>query len=112
MAGQFSRRNERRMVSSIALGDGGRLLIGSRQMHYTYILESTVKPGERYIGHTSDIRKRLQEYNAGKCSHSAKLKPWKLKVYIAFETLEQAQHFERYFKSGSGHAFANRHFWI
>ena len=54
----------------------------------------------------------MKENNAGKCSHSAKLKPWKLKVYIAFETLEQAQHFERYLKSGSSHAFANRHLWI
>jgi len=81
-------------------------------MHYTYILESLARPGEHYIGHTSDIRKRFKEHNSGKCSHSAKLKPWKLKVYVAFETLEQAQHFERYLKSGSGHAFANRHFWI
>ena len=38
--------------------------------------------------------------------------PWKLKLYIAFETLPQAQHFEKYLKSGSGHAFANRHFWL
>jgi len=80
-------------------------------MHYTYILESIIRPGQRDIGHTSDIRTRLQEHNAGKCRHTAKLKPWKLKMYIAFETLEQAQHFERYLKSGSGHAFANRHFW-
>jgi predicted GIY-YIG superfamily endonuclease len=80
-------------------------------MHYTYILESSTEPGERYIGHTSDLKKRLKEHNAGKCRHTAKLKPWRLKLYIAFETLEQAQSFESYLKSGSGHAFANRHFW-
>jgi len=80
-------------------------------MHYTYIIESLARPEERYIGHTSDIRARLQAHNAGKCEHTAKLKPWKLKIYIAFETLEQAQRFEAYLKSGSGHAFANRHFW-
>jgi predicted GIY-YIG superfamily endonuclease len=80
-------------------------------MHYTYILESIIRPGQHYIGHTSDIRTRLQEHNAGKCRHTAKLKPWKLKMYIAFETLEQAQHFERYLKSGSSHSFAKRHFW-
>ena len=80
-------------------------------MHYTYILESKIKTGERYIGHTSDLKKRLEEHNDGKCSHTTKLKPWKIKLYITFETLAQAQSFEYYLKSGSGHAFAKRHFW-
>ena len=35
---------------------------------------------------------------------------WKVETYIAFETLAKAQAFERYLKSGSGHAFAARHF--
>jgi hypothetical protein len=38
-------------------------------MHYTYILESSTEPGERYIGHTSDLKKRLEEHNAGKCKN-------------------------------------------
>jgi putative endonuclease len=80
-------------------------------MYFAYILESLRKPGERYIGHTTDLKKRLQEHNAGKCKHTDSLKPWKLCLYIAFETLVQAQRFERYLKSGSGHAFAKRHFW-
>jgi putative endonuclease len=81
-------------------------------MYFTYILESLTKPGTRYIGHTSNFRRRLKEHNAGKCSHTANLKPWKLRLYIAFETINQARKFEHYLKSGSGHAFANRHFWI
>jgi hypothetical protein len=28
------------------------------------------------------------------------------------KTIEQAQHFEQYLKSGSGHVFAKRHFWM
>jgi len=80
-------------------------------VYYTYILESEIKPGERYIGHTSDLKTRLKEHNAGKCIHTDRFKPWKIGLYITFETAEQAQHFERYLKSGSGHAFANRHFW-
>ena len=80
-------------------------------MHYTYILESLTKPGDRYIGHSSDLKERLKKHNAGRVKHTAKLKPWRLRLYIAFETLGQAQRFERYLKSGSGHAFANRHFW-
>ena len=81
-------------------------------MHYTYILESEHQPGERYIGYTSDLKARLKEHNGGKCIHTQKFKPWKLKLYVAFETLGQAQRFERYLKSGSGHAFASRHFWF
>jgi predicted GIY-YIG superfamily endonuclease len=81
-------------------------------MFYTYIIESSGHLGNRYIGHTSDLKQRMAEHNAGRCSYTAKFVPWKLKIYVAFETLEQAQNFERYLKSGSGHAFANRHFWL
>lgn len=80
-------------------------------MFYTYIVESKSAPGKRYIGHTSNLKQRITEHNSGKCPHTSKRLPWELKLYIAFETLPQAQHFERYLKSGSGHAFANRHFW-
>jgi hypothetical protein len=44
--------------------------------------------------------------------HSAKHAPWKVKFYAAFETLELAQAFERYLKSGSGHAFGKKHFGL
>jgi len=78
---------------------------------YTYVLESIKHPGRRYVGHTADLRSRLAEHNRGKCRHTAKLRPWKVKLYIAFETRELAYRFERYLKSGSGLAFARRHFW-
>ena len=80
-------------------------------MYYTYILESSSHPGQRYIGHTSNIGLRLKQHNAGESHHTSKYGPWKLKLYVAFETRESARRFERYLKSGSGHAFANRHFW-
>jgi putative endonuclease len=80
-------------------------------MFFTYIIVSETKPGIRYIGHAVDVEKRLQEHNAGKSPHTAKSRPWKLKLYVAFEDLEHATSFERYLKSGSGHEFAKRHFW-
>ena len=80
-------------------------------MYYTYILESVKYPGKRYIGHTSNLKQRLRGHNAGNCSYTSKFRPWKIKMYVAFEKLETAQKFEKYLKSGSGHAFANRHFW-
>jgi len=80
-------------------------------MFYTYILQSLSKPSQQYVGHTEDLRQRVVEHNAGKCPHTSKFLPWKVKLYTAFETIEQARHFEKYLKSGSGRAFANRHFW-
>ena len=80
-------------------------------MHYTYILESIDHPGIRYIGQTSDLRRRLAHHNAGETPSTARHRPWKLRLYIAFERRTQARQFEKYLKSGSGHAFANRHFW-
>jgi putative endonuclease len=80
-------------------------------MFYTYILQSLTAQGQRYVGHTSDLRARVAEHNVGKCPHTSKFLPWKLKVYFAFESLEQAQRFEKYLKGGSGRAFAKRNFW-
>ena len=78
-------------------------------MHYTYILESTKKHGSYYRGHTNDIRARLKAHNEGKCPATRALKPWRIKFCAAFETLELAQDFEHYLKSGSGHAFSKKH---
>jgi len=81
-------------------------------MFYACILESIATPGECYRGHTDDLRRRVAEHNAGKCRHTSKSKPWKVKFYAAFETLALAQKFEKYLKSGSGHDFAKRHLLV
>jgi predicted GIY-YIG superfamily endonuclease len=78
-------------------------------MYYTYILRSINVPTQRYIGHSSDLSQRLQEHNAGKCPHTSKFAPWEIEWHCVFQQLAQAQDFERYLKSGSGHAFAARH---
>lgn len=80
-------------------------------MHYAYIIESLSHPGRLYRGSTGDLDKRLADHNTGKCRHTSKFRPWKLKMYVALETRQLAVRFEHYLKSGSGHAFANRHFW-
>ena len=79
-------------------------------MYYAYILESKKVKGKRYIGYTSDLRKRLIHHNNGKCKHTARHTPWKVVVYLGFESEKLARAFERYLKSGSGYAFAKRHF--
>jgi hypothetical protein len=36
--------------------------------------------------------------------------PWELIAYVAVREQQRAQHLERYFKSGSGHAFWHKRF--
>jgi putative endonuclease len=80
-------------------------------MHYVYLLQSEAFPAQRYIGLTSDLRRRLVEHNAGKSPQTSKYPPWKLVTYVAFANEQKAEVFERYLKSGSGHAFASRRLW-
>ncbi len=80
-------------------------------MKYVYLLQSVSHPTERYIGITSNVKQRLQAHNAGKSTHTSKFKPWEIVTVVRFEDNRKADAFERYLKSGSGRAFANRHFW-
>jgi predicted GIY-YIG superfamily endonuclease len=76
-----------------------------------YFLESIELEGERYLGVTADLKRRVAEHNAGKSAHTAKFMPWRLVSYVAFSDDSKAFEFERYLKSGSGHAFARRRLW-
>ena len=80
-------------------------------MKYVYLIQSIPFPGERYIGITSNIDSRLSDHNEGKSYHTSKYKPWKLITYTAFSDDQKALEFEKYLKSGSGRAFAIKHFW-
>lgn len=80
-------------------------------MHYVYLLESLSHSGERYVGSTRDLRSRIKKHNSGASSHTSKHMPWRLVTYLAFSSQSQAEAFERYLKSGSGHAFAKKRLW-
>ena len=79
-------------------------------MFYPYILQCEGEPSRHYTGSTGDLKHRLSEHNSGKCTHTAKFRPWKLECYFAFESEEVARRFEAYLKTGSGREFARRHF--
>ena len=80
------------------------------KMYYTYILKSLVAPSQYYIGSTGNLRLRLGMHNGGYVKHTSKFAPWDVAAYFAFKTKKVAIDFERYLKTGSGRAFANRHF--
>ena len=80
-------------------------------MKYVYLLQSIPHPQQRYIGLTSDIDIRLKAHNSGQSPHTSKFKPWKIINYFAFSDEGKAVAFEKYLKSCSGRAFANKRFW-
>jgi len=80
-------------------------------MKYVYLIESLASPNQRYIGMTSDLDARLRTHNEGGSPHTSKYRPWKMVLYLCFQDDQRAAQFERYLKSGSGHAFAKKHFW-
>ena len=80
-------------------------------MRYVYLLQSETYEGQRYVGVTSDLKQRIADHNAGKSPHTSKYAPWALVTYIAFSDGQRAETFERYLKSGSGHAFARKRLW-
>ncbi len=81
-------------------------------MHYVYILQSRKEPERFYVGSTSDLRLRLLDHNKGKQRYTAPFKPWTLVWYSAFQAKSKAAAFEKYLKSGSGHAFRNKHLLV
>jgi putative endonuclease len=80
-------------------------------MHYVYLLESVSDQNRHYVGFSMDLRQRFADHNAGKLPTTAKYRPWRLVTYLGFSSKKQALSFERYLKSGSGHAFAKRRLW-
>jgi predicted GIY-YIG superfamily endonuclease len=80
-------------------------------MWHVYLLQSEADTGQRYVGLTSDLKRRLTDHNSGKSPHKSKFLPWKLITYVAFSDRPKAEAFERYLKSGSGHAFARKRLW-
>ena len=75
-----------------------------------YILRSQSQPHRWYTGLTSDVLARVAAHNRGESNHTATGRPWTLVASIEFASTRTAKAFEAYLKSGSGRAFAERHF--
>jgi len=79
-------------------------------MHQVYLLRSLNDRTQHYVGYTDNVRERLAAHNAGRSPHTSKFRPWELRVVVSFADRDRAISFEQYLKTGSGHAFASRHF--
>ena len=81
-----------------------------KRKRFVYVLRSIKDPRRHYVGLTAHVRKRLNWHNSGQSVHTMKHKPWTLVVALEFTDEALAKRFEKYLKSGSGRAFAKRHF--
>jgi putative endonuclease len=80
-------------------------------MHYVYLIRSISRPDQTYVGCTENLEERLVAHNSSSSHHTKQYKPWKVVVSLSFEDKQRAIEFERYLKSGSGRAFAEKRFW-
>jgi predicted GIY-YIG superfamily endonuclease len=79
------------------------------QKRFVYVLKNSEVPPRYYTGIASNVERRLAAHNEGCGVYTKKYRPWSVDVVIAFTDERRAIAFERYLKSGSGVAFANRH---
>ncbi len=77
---------------------------------FVYILRSDSDPDRHYVGRTSSVEDRLAWHNEGPCGYTRHHRPWSVVVSLDFPDESHAARFERYLKTGSGRAFATRHF--
>lgn len=95
-----------RRLSSEALAKDGPAL-----MCYVYLIRSIHHPTQVYIGHTTNLRQRLETHNSGGSLHTMPFRPWELVMFLGFKDKLKATAFEKYLKSGSGSAFAKKRLW-
>ena len=71
---------------------------------YVYVLES-IKDGDRYIGYTNDIRKRIEEHNKGKNFSTKSMLPFQLIYFEGCKNMQDAKRREHYLKTTQGRRF-------
>ena len=64
-------------------------------MYYVYVIVS--ERGERYVGYTGDLRKRIEYHNSNR-NESTRGRKWELVYYEAYKSREDAMDRERKLK--------------
>jgi putative endonuclease len=87
-----------------------RFVMEGTGQRFVYVLRSERDPSRHYVGRTGSVADRLRWHNQGPTGHICAQRPWRILVAMEFADGSTAARFERYLKSGSGRAFAKRHF--
>ncbi len=73
---------------------------------HVYLLRCT--DGKTYTGYTGNLKQRMTAHEKGEVKFTRSRLPFELVTYISFSEKNNAYLFEKYLKSGSGKAFANK----
>ena len=73
-------------------------------MYYPYVI-NCAQDGKWYTGYSADLRKRLNDHNAGKVNSTKNRGPFELIYYEACLHEQDATAREKYLKSGMGKRF-------
>ena len=76
----------------------------SNMFFYVYVLES-LKDGNRYIGYTNNIKRRIKEHQAGYNFSTEFRRPFKLIYFEGCLNEQDAKRRENYLKSTQGRRF-------
>ncbi|MBA4411207.1 MAG: GIY-YIG nuclease family protein [Bacteroidota bacterium] len=76
-------------------------------MFVAYIIRSQVDKSY-YIGHSSDIHKRLEYHNLGLSKYTSKKIPWELVYIEIFQNKKEANHRELFLKKQRNRSFYTR----
>ena len=76
-----------------------------------YVLQSELY-GRYYVGLTNDLARRLKEHNQGKMKYTKAYRPWKVVYQEDCMDYEAARRREKYFKSGGGRRWLQKHLSI
>jgi len=71
-------------------------------MYDVYILESIERPDKYYVGHTQDLKNRLERHNRGLVKSTKHARPWKIIYTEEYETKKDSYKRELQIKSYKG----------
>lgn len=77
------------------------------RFYYLYVLESKTD-GNRYVGMTNDLRKRLQAHQNGKSFATSPRRPFSLVYYEAGTSYQDTRQREKYMKTTEGRRFITK----
>jgi predicted GIY-YIG superfamily endonuclease len=79
-------------------------------MWYVYFLG--LRNSDVYVGSRNDLRRRFAEHSRAAVRSTRAHLPARLVAYVGVQDEPTARSLERYFKSGSGKAFATKRFCL
>ena len=76
-------------------------------MYTVYILQS-MSSGKYYVGHTENLKRRIEEHNAGRSQSTRGKGPWQVRYTEDFATRSDAMHREYEIKSRKSKIYVER----